>query len=412
MNHHKFSIIIPTKDRAITLHSALKTCIQQEYDNLDIIVSDNGSLDNTKEVVNNFNDPRIKYINTGKRMNMSANWEFALSHIKSGYVSFLGDDDGFLPNAISNINNILNDTEYEAVNAPCIEYTWPNHVLPLHKNKLVFLKNSVEQLPVIKDTLAKVLRSELPYNVLPWLYKGFVSFKSIQKVKSVTGSFFKSRVPDIYSAIAISSVMKDHQYFYTQHPFAINGASASSTGVSMGSENKNDYAAEFLDEKNIPFHSSLILCHSFPVYIYECYLQAKDAGLFKGADDPVELEEVLRITLKQVTHSKKKVYEDTRKAVLEIGKKNKIDKQKIDTLIKQNTNKGYVNMLSNKIKQRYFSEQVQINMDQHQVKNVYDAALIADKYLKNQILLPSKPGVIKMVTKDIKNILEHKKIWQ
>ena len=61
----KFSVIIPTRERSDTLQSSLKTCVGQDYDNLEIIVSDNFSTDNTREVVESFDDPRIRYINTG-----------------------------------------------------------------------------------------------------------------------------------------------------------------------------------------------------------------------------------------------------------------------------------------------------------------------------------------------------------
>ena len=48
---------------------------------LDILVSDNFSKDSTEEVVGDIRDPRIRYVNTGKRVCMSHNWEFALSNV-------------------------------------------------------------------------------------------------------------------------------------------------------------------------------------------------------------------------------------------------------------------------------------------------------------------------------------------
>ncbi len=74
----KFTVIIPTRERADTLYYSLKTCVTQDYDDLEILVSDNFSQDNTREVVESFKDPRIRYINTGKRVSMSDNWEFAV----------------------------------------------------------------------------------------------------------------------------------------------------------------------------------------------------------------------------------------------------------------------------------------------------------------------------------------------
>ena len=55
----KFSIVVPTCERASTLRFTLKTIIEQDYDNLQIIVSDNFSNDETKEVVQSFSDSRF-----------------------------------------------------------------------------------------------------------------------------------------------------------------------------------------------------------------------------------------------------------------------------------------------------------------------------------------------------------------
>ncbi|RYZ29021.1 MAG: glycosyltransferase, partial [Sphingobacteriales bacterium] len=82
MKEHKYTVVVPTRERADTLLHTLRTCVTQNYDNLTILVSDNCSQDTTEEVVRSFNDPRIQYVNTGKRLSMSHNWEFALSQVR------------------------------------------------------------------------------------------------------------------------------------------------------------------------------------------------------------------------------------------------------------------------------------------------------------------------------------------
>ena len=60
----KFSIIIPTKNRAKYLHYTLLSLVEQNFDDFEIIVSDNFSNDNTKEITDKFNNPKIKYFKT------------------------------------------------------------------------------------------------------------------------------------------------------------------------------------------------------------------------------------------------------------------------------------------------------------------------------------------------------------
>lgn len=65
----RFTVIIPTKDRADYLYHTLKTCAFQDYDNLEILVSDDGSFDHTREIIEEASskDPRIKYITPDNR---------------------------------------------------------------------------------------------------------------------------------------------------------------------------------------------------------------------------------------------------------------------------------------------------------------------------------------------------------
>ena len=43
MNHIKFSVVIPTRERAETLQHCLRTCLVQNFDDYEVVVSDNGS---------------------------------------------------------------------------------------------------------------------------------------------------------------------------------------------------------------------------------------------------------------------------------------------------------------------------------------------------------------------------------
>ena len=109
------TIIIPTRNRAETLVHALRTCTQQDYDHLRIIVSDNMSSDDTRQVVASCQDARVEYINPGTPLSMSHHWEFALAHVTEGYVSILGDDDGFIKGAVSEAAAIISKTGTKAL---------------------------------------------------------------------------------------------------------------------------------------------------------------------------------------------------------------------------------------------------------------------------------------------------------
>src|SRR5208337_2329891 len=95
------SVIVPTRDRADTLVHCLKTVTAQPNLNLEILVSDNYSGPEVKQVVDQCNDARVRYIRTNTRLGMSEHWEFALNHASGNWVTILGDDDGLLPHAVN-----------------------------------------------------------------------------------------------------------------------------------------------------------------------------------------------------------------------------------------------------------------------------------------------------------------------
>jgi glycosyltransferase involved in cell wall biosynthesis len=56
-----FSVVIPTYNRASMLKRAVESVLAQSYSNFEILVMDDGSTDNTPDVVASFDDPRITY---------------------------------------------------------------------------------------------------------------------------------------------------------------------------------------------------------------------------------------------------------------------------------------------------------------------------------------------------------------
>jgi hypothetical protein len=374
MIKNKFTIIIPTRNRADVLKWALKTCTMQDYDNLEIIISDNYSEDDTREVVQSFDDNRIKYFNTGRRLSMSHNWEYALSKASGGYISILGDDDGFLPNALENINDILQNHPLEAIAWHQSRYCWPGSGFHSH-SLFVNMRHGV-RIYNGQENLTRVLNYINYYTTNPWLYAGFIKhglLTSIQKKSS--GSFFHSRIPDIYSGIAIASQVG--KYVYSTGPFSMAGISSHSNGASSFTSNEKLRKAFnlFMNEAELlPFHPSLeFIASSIPLLIAESAFQARDLGLIDKNMLP-NLNYILRVCVDTALSKEQSVKEHEISRLKEIAQKHDIN---WDELYQDTNKKPQKNLLKTMMKQKLMG--VTVDGDKANLHNVYEASLFHEK---------------------------------
>jgi glycosyltransferase involved in cell wall biosynthesis len=87
------SVIIPTYNRPEYLKQAITSAIQQTYQNLEIIVSDNCSLENPQALVESFQDSRIKFCRHEQNIGMLRNQFHGFKIATGKYVASLHDDD-------------------------------------------------------------------------------------------------------------------------------------------------------------------------------------------------------------------------------------------------------------------------------------------------------------------------------
>ncbi|MFH1442325.1 MAG: glycosyltransferase family 2 protein [Candidatus Omnitrophota bacterium] len=375
----KFTVIIPTRERCDVLHSSLKTCTTQEYDNLEIIVSDNFSQDKTKEVVESFKDNRIKYINTGKRVSMTNNWEFALSHVNDGYVAYLGDDDGLLPGALSEVNEIINKTGCEAVSCKPAVYFWPNwYINESKKNILIIpLRTSLVK-RISKEMLIDVINFKRDPCELPLLYRGFVSYNAIKRVMRESGRFFHSIIPDIYSGIALACVLES--YYYSFKPYAISGTSRHSIGGTADSHNGEDnkVVKKFFSENNLPFHSKLALAKTTSIIVAESFLQAQD-HISCAKHFRIDMKKCIKMAIKEAVYFPEEKYSLVVETVNKIARLNRINNY-TPKLIAENKNKPtrfHYPVLGFNIARG----QVVVNCVEFGAQNIYEAAVLCKHIL-------------------------------
>lgn len=112
------SVGIPTFNGANRVEKALSSLLAQDYPNLEIIISDNASIDGTRELCEKYArmDHRINYHRQSRNLGLMPNFEYLL-HVANGkYFIYLSDDDYFPPGILSTyVDYLENNREYALV---------------------------------------------------------------------------------------------------------------------------------------------------------------------------------------------------------------------------------------------------------------------------------------------------------
>jgi glycosyltransferase involved in cell wall biosynthesis len=100
------SVLMPTFNRPKYLSQALASALNQTYENLQIIVVNDGGQDVT-DIINASNDPRIIFLNRKQNYGKAFSLNQALAEAEGKYIAYLDDDDLYYPNHIELLVNAL-----------------------------------------------------------------------------------------------------------------------------------------------------------------------------------------------------------------------------------------------------------------------------------------------------------------
>ena len=135
------SVIIPTYNRSRLLLKAIESVRKQTHQNIEIIVVDDCSIDDTEQIVRNIQDERIRYIKHETNKGGAESRNTGIKNAAGAYIGFLDSDDQWLPEKLEKQLNIfkLNSkigVVYTGI-ATFNEEGFLDEILPQYRGKMI-----------------------------------------------------------------------------------------------------------------------------------------------------------------------------------------------------------------------------------------------------------------------------------
>jgi glycosyltransferase involved in cell wall biosynthesis len=394
----QFSIVIPTRNRHDTLKYTLRTCLNQQFDNYEIVVCDNYSSPETKCVVESFDSEKIKYLRSPRPLAMSDNWELALSSAEGDYVTIIGDDDGLLPHSLVELDRLIAVYKFDIIRWNRIYYQWPDVAISKYANKLDIPLSGTNRTLKSKEIIPLAANGIIDYTLLPMFYNSAIKRSLIDLLREKTGRIFRSYTPDVYSGFALAYLAEE--YASLGIPLGINGGSSKSNGVANSINTlDNPIMREFNllnEESGLKWHPMVPNIKTISAAIAESFQQAKDALFPDNSNISLDIKLLIKHSVEQMQSSMGPECEEQFKRNLLQLRNLLSDNSKLQEWFdKKYLNKNFkISYVRDTHWDRGFNGRgLTLNAKDFGIKDVYGASIFCENilgYNKNNFYEPSK----------------------
>ena len=227
MDKPLLTILLPTMNRCNLLKLAVNSILNQtDKKDLEVIILNNSSVDNTKEYLLTINDKLFKIYHNEEKLNISENWQKALKLSTGKYFYVLGDDDYLFPNFVESIKQIIKNKSPDLLMISKIDYVQQDSIygwqdIVFSEKKYTSEISSLDPKKLMLSYLNFASNKYLPLTPHPSLFVVKNELRvSVEKYTNCP--FFHTVYPDYFAFIGCGLKAKN-MFFYDKELVCIGG---------------------------------------------------------------------------------------------------------------------------------------------------------------------------------------------
>lgn len=195
-----FSIAIPTKNRPEFLRDAILSVLLQNFDDYELIISDNFNDQRTKKVIDEFKENKhLNYVRSDKELNMPDSWEFATKKSRGVYTLILADRAFLKQGALKDLYNVIRKSKEEQ-----LVYFWPPAFFD-EKKGLLMDEKTEKNVSILKSVnLIESYIKTIDTSFLPIPTTGCYRFDIAQKIRKEFGRLCPYSSPDAMGVLFLA----------------------------------------------------------------------------------------------------------------------------------------------------------------------------------------------------------------
>lgn len=239
--------MIPTRNRAKLLGNAIQSALNQTFEDFEIVVVDNQSTDETRQVVSRFPSSKIRYVKSDQSLSMPDNWEFAWTQARGKYISYLCDDDAYLPTTLEYLVEKAIPQKCSVMSWDLAVYTYPDWIEKQSANSLMIPVSSSETKVYRTESLAPdLVNFRVDKLWWPRMNNTCVEYSTLNQIRSKLGRLFYPLCPDYAFMNVVYHTLKE--VCVVHRPLSVAGKTLASIGASQVVLGENETTKKFLDD--------------------------------------------------------------------------------------------------------------------------------------------------------------------